>query len=37
MARIAPIAATIQLMTSPSSKQATPIAKPIGQRLGPGI
>ena len=29
-------AATIQLTTSPSSRQATPIAKPIGQRLGPG-
>ena len=30
------MAATIQEMTSPSSRQATPMAKPIGHRLGPG-
>src|SRR6476619_2405014 len=31
-----PIAATIQLMINPTRRHATPIAKAIGQRLGPG-
>ncbi len=35
-AMTAPMAATIQLMTSPTRRHATPIAKAIGQRLGPG-
>ena len=36
-ASTAPITATIQLMTSPRSRHATPIANPIGHMLGPGV
>ncbi len=36
IAMTAPMTATIQLMTSPTRRHATPIAKAIGQRLGPG-
>ena len=35
-ASTAPMAAMIQLRTRPMRRHATPIAKPIGQRLGPG-